>query len=215
MASDPHHQKPDFKTRLYGGLAAFLIRLLGLTVRIKLHDKAGYYSGTHKGEYIFAFWHNRMIIMPLIFTRYYRRKGAAVLTSPSREGSLVEYVVRSFGMSAVRGSSSRRGASALRALRECLDNGHDVIVTPDGPRGPCYHLGQGIVFLSQLSGHPVVPIRVDCSRFIELKSWDRFRIPLPFSRVDITLEPLFYAQPTESEEAFEAERLRLESAMRL
>jgi len=209
-ASQP---KTEFKTLLYGSLAAFLIRLIGLTVRLKFHDNAGYYSGAHKGQYIIAFWHNRMIVMPLIFSRYYRRKGATVLTSASREGSLVERVVRSFGMDVVRGSSSRRGAAALLALSDRMKADYDVIVTPDGPRGPCYRLGPGIVFLSQRSGQPVMPIRVDYSRFIELKSWDRFRIPLPFSRIDVTLEPLFFARPTDSEEAFEAERVRLEKSM--
>ena len=202
-----------FKTLFYGSLAAFLIRLIGLTVRLKLHDHAGYLSGKHKGPYIIAFWHNRMLIMPLIYSRYYQGKQATVLTSASREGSLVERVVRSFGMDAVRGSSSRRGAAALLALDDRMEKGLDVIVTPDGPRGPCYKLGPGIVFLSQRSGQPVMPIRVDYSRYIELKSWDRFRIPLPFSRIHVTLDSLFFAQPTGSDEAFEVERLRLEKAM--
>ena len=203
----------SLKTRLLGSLVAFVIRVLGLMLRIKLHDHAGYFSGEHKGQYIIAFWHNRMIVMPLIYSRFYRRKGATVLTSASREGSLVEKVVRSFGMDAVRGSSSRRGAAALLSLSDRMEAGYDVIVTPDGPRGPRYRLGPGIVFLSQRTGQPVMPIRIDYSRFIRLKSWDRFRIPLPFSRVDVTLEPLFFAQPGESGEAFEAERSRLEEAM--
>ena len=135
------------------------------------------------------------------------------MTSPSREGSMVERVVRSFGMDVVRGSSSRRGTAAVLALKKRMSQGCDVILTPDGPRGPCYKLGAGIVYLSQRSGHPVLPIRVDYSRYIELKSWDRFRIPLPFSIIDVTLEPLIFAKPTESEAAFESERLRLEKAM--
>jgi lysophospholipid acyltransferase (LPLAT)-like uncharacterized protein len=89
-----------------------------------------------------------------------------------------------------------------------------VIITPDGPRGPCYRLGRGIVFLAQITGEPVVPIHLDYSRYICLKSWDRFRIPLPFSRVEVTLGKPFYPRPTDSEEAFEAERVRLEELMK-
>lgn len=209
------HSSSDsqIKTLLLGSLAAFLIRMLGLLLRIRVFDHAGFISSAYKEPCIAAFWHNRMIVMPLIYARVYRRKGATVLTSASREGSLVERVVRSFGMDVVRGSSSRRGATALLALSDRMAEGFDVIVTPDGPRGPCYRLGPGVVFLSQLSGQPVMPIRVEYSRFIELKSWDRFRIPLPFSRVDVTLGPLFFAQPGETDEAFEAERGRLEKAM--
>jgi len=203
----------DLKPLLLGSLIAGIIRMIGRLTRIRFHDRAGFLSGSHQGQYIIAFWHNRMVVMPLIFTRYYRRQGATVLTSTSREGAMVERVVRSFGMDVVRGSSSRRGAAAAIALKDRMEKGYDVIVTPDGPRGPCYQLGAGIVFLSQRSAQPVMPIRVDYSRFIELKSWDRFRIPLPFSRIDVTLEPLFFAQPTDSEEAFELERLRLEQAM--
>ena len=206
-------QLTDFKPRLLGSLGAGLIRIIGRLTRIRLHDPAGLASELHHDQYIVAFWHNRMVVMPLIFSRYYRRKGATVLTSPSRDGTLVEQVVRSFGMDVVRGSSSRPGAAATIALRDRLEKGYDVIVTPDGPRGPCYRLGAGIVFLSQRSGKAVLPIRVDYSRFIELKSWDRFRIPLPFSRIDVTLGPLFFAEPTDSDEAFEQERLRLERVM--
>ena len=205
----------DLKPLLIGSLIAGLIRIIGGLTRVRFHDRAGFSTGSHPGQYIIAFWHNRMVVMPLIFSRYHRRKGATVLTSTSREGAMVARVVRSFGMDVVRGSSSRRGAAAALALRERMGKGYDVIVTPDGPRGPRYRLGAGIVFLSQHSGQPVLPIRVDYSRYIELKSWDRLRIPLPFSRIDVTLEPLLFAQPTNSDESFESERLRLEQAMQI
>ena len=203
----------DLKPLLLGILIAGIIWMIGRLTRIRVHDHAGYLTGSHEGPVIIAFWHNRMLVMPLIYSRYYRRKGATVLTSASREGAMVERVVRSFGMDVVRGSSSRRGVVAALALKDRMEKGYDVIVTPDGPRGPCYRLGAGIVFLSQRSGQPVMPIRVDYSRYIELKSWDCFRIPLPFSRIDVTLEPLFFAEPTDSEEGFESERLRLERSM--
>jgi lysophospholipid acyltransferase (LPLAT)-like uncharacterized protein len=88
-----------------------------------------------------------------------------------------------------------------------------VIITPDGPRGPCYKLGQGLVFLAQKNALPVVPVHVEYSRCIRLKSWDRFMIPLPFSRVEFTFGAVEHIRPTTTNEEFEAERLRLEKIL--
>jgi lysophospholipid acyltransferase (LPLAT)-like uncharacterized protein len=117
-------------------------------------------------------------------------------------------------MGAVRGSSSRRGAVALLELSGKIEDGYDVIVTPDGPRGPRYQLGPGVIFLAEKTGAPIMPIEIQYSRAIRLGTWDRFEIPLPFSRVDVTLHPRHHIASMESEEAFEAERQSLETVMR-
>jgi len=220
-------EKPEFrvgrvqlKTELLVALISGAIRLIGLTLRIRMTDHAGYFTGDHGGRYIFVFWHNRMFVMPIVYSRFYfRRKtgtatAATVLTSASGEGTLLSKIVARFGMGAVRGSSSRRGAVALLELSGRIEDGYDVIVTPDGPRGPRYQLGPGVVFLAEKTGAHVMPIEVKYSRSIRLGTWDRFEIPLPFSRVDVTLHARHHIPPLESDEAFEAERQSLETALR-
>ena len=105
-----------------------------------------------------------------------------VLASRSRDGELVARYVRHFGLSTVRGSSSRGGGSALRALVGAIQNGVDVAIVPDGPRGPREQLQPGVVTLAALSGAPVVPLAIGARPARRLRSWDRFLVPLPFAR---------------------------------
>lgn len=195
-------------------IGAWLIRALALTVRIRVEDDVGLFKKTSGMPVICAFWHNRMLLLPIIFERYYRgRKGVTVLTSASKDGTLLAEFMNRFGIGAVRGSSSRRGAEALRELSSVLASGRDVAITPDGPRGPCYQLGPGIVFLAQSMALPVVPVHVEYATCIRLKSWDGFMIPLPFSSATITLCAAHEVRPTATDEEFEAERARLEAVL--
>ena len=82
----------------------------------------------------------------------------------------------------VRGSSSRGGAAAIRALVGTLGQGRDVAVVPDGPRGPCCRLQPGVVALAALTGVPVVPLALGARPARRLRSWDAFLIPAPFAR---------------------------------
>jgi lysophospholipid acyltransferase (LPLAT)-like uncharacterized protein len=95
-----------------------------------------------------------------------------------------------------------------------LGSGADLAVTPDGPKGPRYSLGPGLILLAQKTGARILPVHVKFSRAIALKSWDGFRIPLPFSRLDITMGPYETIPPTPTDEAFEAERLRIETLLK-
>src|SRR5881398_1383411 len=86
------------------------------------------------------------------------------------------------------GSSSRLGASAILQLTDVLASGRDVVITPDGPRGPAYELGPGIIYLAQKSGAAVLPVNMEYSSYWRLGSWDRFIVPRPFSRVRVLID---------------------------
>ena len=121
--------------------------------------------------------------------------------------------MRRFGIGSVRGSSSRRGSTALREMAAILAAGGDMAITPDGPRGPKYRLNPGVVKLAQITGAPIVPLHIAYSRYWEIRSWDAFRIPKPFARVTTTFGPLHCVPPTTNDAAFEAERARLEAVL--
>ena len=116
------------------------------------------------------------------------------------------------GMGSVRGSSSRRGSTAIRELTSLLESGVDLAITPDGPRGPKYSLGPGAVFLSQKTGIPIMPVHARYHSAIRLKTWDNFAIPIPFSRIDITIDQYVTINPEATD--LEAERLKLETYLR-
>jgi lysophospholipid acyltransferase (LPLAT)-like uncharacterized protein len=131
---------------------------------------------------IYAFWHGHQL--PLL-AQHGRRRDLDVLVSLSGDGQLLFEVLRRWGLSAVRGSSSRGGADALEELLQRLGAGRSVALTPDGPRGPRHSVAQGVVALARWSGRPIVPVAAAASPASELRSWDRFLVPWPAARVAI------------------------------
>jgi lysophospholipid acyltransferase (LPLAT)-like uncharacterized protein len=190
-----------------------LLKLLGRTLRYEIDDRAGIVEQPVRENYIGALWHNRLLIFPLVLRQFFPNRHGAALISASRDGDLLSDAIHRFDYDVVRGSSSKLGASALFQLSDVLSNGGDVVITPDGPRGPVYELGPGIVFLAQKTGAAVLPINMEYSSCWRVKSWDRFIIPRPFSKVRVIIGGSKRIKLTSSDEEFEAERLRLQNAM--
>jgi lysophospholipid acyltransferase (LPLAT)-like uncharacterized protein len=193
--------------------AFHLLRLWEKTLRYVVEDRGGVLARSPGDAAIGAVWHNRLLIMPLVLRRFLSHRQGAALISASRDGAYIAELVQRIGFDVVRGSSSRQGAAAMRQLSEVLASGRDAVIAPDGPRGPVYELGPGIVLLAQKSGAPVFPAHLEYSSCWRVKSWDRFILPRPFSKVRVIFGPPHYVSPTSSEEDFEAERLRLQNAM--
>ncbi len=191
-----------FKPRVAGFLLGSFIRLLTKTLRVRITDDSGLLSDPPQHGLIWMFWHNRMLIVPGLYSRYTRKfRQAAVLTSASRDGAMLASVMRRFGLEAVRGSSSRRGAQAMIECRRLLKKNYYIGITPDGPRGPVYEMQPGVVQLARLCAVPIVPITVEYEKSWRLKSWDRFFIPKPFSVVRVRFLPFVHVPDDEVPEA--------------
>jgi len=202
--------------RLARWLVAFGFRLLqlwGRTLRYEIDDRAGIVGRPVTENYIGALWHNRLLVFPLILRRFFPQRHGAALISASRDGDLLADAVQRFGYDVVRGSSSRLGASAILQLTQVLAAGGDVVITPDGPRGPAYELGPGIIFLAQKSGAAVLPMNLEYSRCWRLGSWDRFIVPRPFAKVRVLINGPHNVKSTTTPEEFEGERLALQNTM--
>jgi len=204
------------KSELAGLLAGWLMRAWSCTLRISMEDDSGLLNPRRlPGPVILALWHNRIFPLPPLWQKFAsHRPKLLVLTSASNDGAALASAMAVCGHGAIRGSSSRRGAAALIALKRALLAGSDIAVTPDGPRGPRYSLQAGLVKLASTTGAPIIPIHVRFSSAWRLKSWDRFIIPKPFSRVRISFDVPIAVGPRLSEDAFEAERLRIEEILR-
>lgn len=199
------------KPRLIGWLAAKIIKLLVFTLRMRFDDPGGILRQPPLAPIIWVFWHNRLLVIPSLHTRYLRRHiGASVLTSASGDGAILAAFMKQFDLGAVRGSSSRRGAQALIECARLLRKNHYVGVTPDGPRGPMYSMQPGVIQLARISKAAILPVQVDYTRSWRLKSWDRFFIPKPFSRVTVRFLPL--VQITEDGD-LESQRADLEKLL--
>jgi lysophospholipid acyltransferase (LPLAT)-like uncharacterized protein len=190
-----------------------LMRMIVATCRVQVIDRAGVLRTPPERPLLWAFWHNRLFIMPHLFARYFPGRLGAALASQSKDGEIISALIRRYGIRAIRGSSSRRGAAALVEMRRAINDGYIMAVTPDGPRGPRYHMHGGLIKLAQLTGGTVMPIHASYSSYWELKSWDGFMIPKPFARIEITLDTVHHVSATSTEEEFELERLRFERVL--
>jgi lysophospholipid acyltransferase (LPLAT)-like uncharacterized protein len=150
-----------FKFSLLPPLAAALIRGVSRTMRFETRGHEAIDALYREGRnVILAFWHAQQLMAPF----GYRGMGLHVLISRHGDGEIIARIIARFGYQAVRGSSTRGGAGALRALIKVGLSGHDVAVTPDGPKGPRHVAKLGVVQLAKATGLPIVPAAFACSK---------------------------------------------------
>jgi len=204
------------RERLLALTGATILKTLFLTLRLRIEDRSGVLKEDGGSPVIVCFWHNRILGITFAFDRIYpkKRSGVTVLTSPSKDGEILAQLVGAFGMEAVRGSSSRHGSRALLELVKLIRGGRDIAITPDGPRGPRYSLGPGIILLAQTTGARILQAHASFSRCIRMKTWDGFIIPLPFSKVSVTIDEALAIPGELTGEEFEEKRKYLEDLLK-
>jgi len=188
--------------RIIGLLIALLLFFLRLTLRIKVYgDDLRLQAQTMCSDRppLHAVLHGHQ--MSLIAFNFYRDFG--VITSRSRDGEIAASVLRFFGMVPIRGSSSRGGKEALAGAYEHVMANKALGITVDGPRGPRGQVKRGICELARQSGLAIVPSVAVPAWRIELRSWDRFQIPLPFTRLIVIFgQPLLVPNSASPEQVF-------------
>jgi lysophospholipid acyltransferase (LPLAT)-like uncharacterized protein len=213
----PH--SPRWYQRLAAWLVFLFIRSLSATIRFKLDDRSGYFrAASPPGPTIYCVWHNRLALCLKLYYGWGHTKnptaGLAAMVSASKDGAFLSAVLERFKVQPVRGSSSRRGPQALLELTTWAERGYDLAITPDGPRGPCYVVQEGIMSLAQITGLPILPASYYLSWKYRPKSWDRFQIPLPFARCEIRVAKPIRVPRDVSDSEREKLRLQLEETLR-
>ena len=132
---------------------------------------------------LYAFWHGYMWI-PVY---YYRKRNFIVLSSLSQDGEYMTRVLKRLGWQVIRGSSSKGGSRSLLKLYKELITGATTVLTPDGPTGPIYKVKPGIVYLQEKSNGAIIPLGIAIDKKIEVNSWDKLKIPLPFSKAVLNI----------------------------
>ena len=186
-----------------------LMRLWGRTLRLEAspEDFANYTKRDIPVAIIL--WHNRLFLAGEIVRRYRQGRPTYALVSASRDGAWLSAFFSLVGMSAVRGSSSRLGREAASGLVEVMRAGCDIGITPDGPRGPCYELKPGAIIVPRRTGAPLLLVGAEFTRAWRLKSWDRFYLPAPFSRVRMRCEVIANDELADRDAAAERIQARL------
>lgn len=169
---------------------------------------AGYireYIFHKRSNVIFAFWHNRLFYMTYFLATHYLWRGhkVVVFSSYSKDGEIMARLETGLGAAVVRGSTSRGAIEGLINLYRKAMTGYSPVITPDGPRGPKYEVQDGLLFLAQKTGFPIIPVSWNANKFYRFKSWDGFMIPLPLAHIKVT-----YGEPVLAREGEDKEALR-------
>lgn len=170
-----------FRRHILPRLIYGVYRSWSATWRLQRYEPPSLMQRIESGQpFIVAIWHGDELGM-VCFSRYYH---LAAMASWSKDGELINYVLQKFGFATSRGSSSRGGSKALRGLMRLAREGYSPVIAVDGPRGPVHKAKPGILELARITGLPVFPCAMACSRGITLhRSWDQTELPLPFAQV--------------------------------
>lgn len=188
------------KYRVVSFLVYWFVRLLTLTLRVRIVGEECVLALQESGNgAILVTWHGRTML-PIV---HFRNRGYWAIISTSRDGEYQNQIFKRFGWQTVRGSTSARGAvQAALTVTKQLRRGAILALTPDGPRGPSRVVQPGAIFLAQKSGSPIIPTGISAyPRKLSRRSWDRYLIPHPFSRVVwLYGDPIYIPADARSEE---------------
>lgn len=173
---------------------AFLTRLAFILQWLIFLSCFKSYRGEKLDEkpYVILFWHGKLALMPFAFRYFkFKNKKAYVMISHHKDGERIAKIIEFYGLKKIRGSTSKGSIKALRFAFKVLDEKDDIVITPDGPRGPYHSISDGSVLLAKKKNVKIRLLNYEASRFWEFKSWDKMILPKPFSRIIYSLsEPL-------------------------
>ncbi len=207
-APPPIHAITGWRRALLWPLG-LLMRAWGLTLRLEASARDRVGLEKRDEPVAMVLWHNRLFLAAEFFRRFRRGKPAYALVSASNDGAWLTAFFSLVGLNTVRGSSSNYGREAVHALIEVLRSGNDIGITPDGPRGPCYEVKPGGLIVTRRAQAPLLLLGFELESCWELRSWDRFRIPKPFSRVRVRGELIPPAEQADRDAALAAVQQRL------
>jgi lysophospholipid acyltransferase (LPLAT)-like uncharacterized protein len=189
-----------------------LLWLVGRTWRFEIVAEEGATPlpfGEDAGARIFCFWHQ--CVLPCTF--YYRRTHATIIVSQSFDGELITRILELFGFHTTRGSSSAGGRDGLLGLKQVLESGRPAIFTADGPRGPIYRTKMGPIKLAHITGARIGAFHLEPERAWTMRSWDRFLVPKPFTRIVVSWARWTSVPYDLTESQFEQQREELNAAI--
>ncbi|MDP2914546.1 MAG: lysophospholipid acyltransferase family protein [Candidatus Aminicenantes bacterium] len=203
-----------FKERLRGliidALGKPIIWLWMKSTSLTIAGEEGYQALRKAGRpVIHLIWHGKIFIVPYFF----RKRNIMPLVSPSRDGEIAARIMDGWGYKLLRGSGTHFMKNAWLDMKKELLGGGEVIIVPDGPRGPDRKLKLGCIKLATETGAALVPFSFSTSKKKTLRSWDRFLIFTPFSKVAAVYGPPIEIPPGLAAEGMEGERRRVERIM--
>ena len=165
-------------------IAYLIMRIIWLTTSKKFH----FISPVGDEQHICVCWHGELFMSPQAYRKIHKKQKASAIISAHFDGSLIAGTLNMFKIRPLRGSSSKGAKQVLLQAFKSIKNGEEVLITPDGPRGPRYHMSDGAIGIALKSRLPIFVMNYKADNYWQLKSWDKFVIPKPFTKVDFYLQ---------------------------
>jgi lysophospholipid acyltransferase (LPLAT)-like uncharacterized protein len=186
------HVLKEWWQRVLASIVVFILKLYWSTLGIKLTGECQKVVDETQEPTIFAFWHNNFFVAYKLCRLLKETHNMYALVSPSRDGAWLAEIFSRLNIQTIRGSSNRNGLSAVKNMSEKLAKGAFVALTPDGPRGPVYKFKKGTAMIAKATKTNLVLIAIKYSHYFILPTWDKFKIPYPFSKICVDTKTFFY-----------------------
>jgi len=194
--------------KILSSLLIPLVKVWAVTLRIERKNYDFFLSTREMGKgVLYAIWHDELFV-PICA---HQHESVVALVSESGDGEIIARILCSMGFLTVRGSSTRGGLKALKGILRLLqEEGREVTITVDGPRGPRHRVKEGIVYLAAKAQVPIMPIRVQIShKKVFKRSWDKFQLPLPGARCKIIYGRPYWCKTRRITSSFIKEQIRI------
>jgi len=185
-------------------LVYILMRIIWFSTSKKFH----FISQVDEKQHVCVCWHGELFMSPQAYRKIHRKQPASAIISSHFDGSLIAGTLKLLRIRPLRGSTKKGARQVLLQAFKSIKSGEEVLITPDGPRGPRHSMSDGAVGIALKSGLPIFIMNFTAENYWQLKSWDRFVIPKPFSRVDFYLQSVsLEGMDFEEAKAFLSERM--------
>jgi len=167
-------------------LAYLLMRIVWLTTSKKFH----FITPIGEEQHVCVCWHGELFMSPQAYRAIHKKHPASAIISSHFDGSLIAGTLNLFSIRPLRGSSRKGAHKVLIQAFKSIKKGEEVLITPDGPKGPRHHMGDGAIGIALKSKLPIFVMNFTAENFWQLKSWDKFVIPKPFTKVDFYIQSI-------------------------
>lgn len=192
-----------YKKRFQIAFLPFFLQLITKIIYFT-NKKVYHYPAPMDGEnFILSLWHGDLLMQPFNYKTFKKNGLVKVIVSEHSDGEIIRRTVEHLGVDSLSGSSTRGGAKALLGAIKALQNGVDVAITPDGPKGPIHSIADGIVMIAQKTNTKILCFGSKPSTYWQFNSWDKFTIPKPFGKIDFYVSEPFLIDGLTMEEAKE------------
>ena len=167
-------------------LVYMLMRIIWITTRKKFH----YITEIDQQQHVCVTWHGELLMSPQAYRHIHKKHPASAIISSHFDGTLIARTLQFLKIHPLRGSSRKGAKQVLLQAFKSIKSGKEILITPDGPRGPRHTMSDGAAGIALKSKLPVFVMNYTCSNYWQLGSWDRFTIPKPFSTVEFYMQSL-------------------------